>query len=861
MPSKDKNEDDDEKEVARAQLIEEGGEEQKATQSSNFAARISRRGQESDDEEKPNRHKDEDRTGSFGEEFVATSGVASKTKTDEGFIEEENVQGVLQDHQHERSSGGGISSKSSTNKFFPEMNGNSLMGPELVMGDVEEVAGPRSRFAVSSASAQNEDANDDASERIQADANKKFRTKDVSDTLLFSGTHGTHTERRKEDSEIGAISRRMRRARLEARQVERESEVAAAAADLEASANADTSEATVANVAGPYGIPTELPMPPPRALLSAPRNETDDEQHNQFQHLPDAPVRVVSTATDARVLEDPSAPIATVIGVDDVDDDIEARPASPTINIHRRPSQNNNVPKPTSFIVQCPKRTFKFNILFVLGFVFALVLLAVILVLSLRKEEYAPIPSPTSSPIPQQPSLLPTTAPSLRIFHAPSFVPSLAPTVEIEPLKQLIQSASPNPRLLDRMFSNQREALVWLYDSLANDDVNNTARIMLESYEPRKLIQRHAIAVFYMYTQVGNELHWRNQEGWMQKDVDECLWFGVTCDDNGTIIELELPRNSLRGNLPNEIGLFHGLRSLILSNNAIKGTLPDTITTLPILENFVMQNNNLRGKLTSKIGKLTTLKVLNLGDNNELGGTIPATFGNLQNLEKLILFGNQHTGRLPQSLWRLTNLIEMILDSNRLDGTVPSSLGSLPHLTVLKLSANQFSRTIPSLIGNLTSLTDLFLDYNDLTGTLPSDLGNMMSLERLDLSKNRLNGTLPSELGRIQSLETFEIFSNTIKGKLPTTFGNWERFVCLNVETNLMTGSIPDSLGNSPKLKKMDLSNNSFTGTMPQSICDARLSKLDADCLNPSREVTCFCCTQCKNDFISASNTGKTQCN
>jgi hypothetical protein len=109
-------------------------------------------------------------------------------------------------------------------------------------------------------------------------------------------------------------------------------------------------------------------------------------------------------------------------------------------------------------------------------------------------------------------------------------------------------------------------ALIWL----AKDDENSF-------YPEQQLINRYILGIFHVAT---NGFEWLNKIGWLT-DVTECQWFGVTCDDGGTIITgLKLPDNGLKSTIPSEIGLLSGLQTLNLARNELVGLIPTTIDAL-----------------------------------------------------------------------------------------------------------------------------------------------------------------------------------------------------------------------------------------------------------------------------------------
>ncbi|XXG83601.1 hypothetical protein AAC387_Pa10g1323 [Persea americana] len=89
------------------------------------------------------------------------------------------------------------------------------------------------------------------------------------------------------------------------------------------------------------------------------------------------------------------------------------------------------------------------------------------------------------------------------------------------------------------------------------------------------------------------------------------------------VTTMDLSRNNLYGEIPQELTSLHGLQSLNLSGNHLEGKIPKTIGSLKQLESLDLSQNHLSGKIPSSISSLTFLSKLNLSNNN-LSGTIPS---------------------------------------------------------------------------------------------------------------------------------------------------------------------------------------------------------------------------------------------
>ncbi|CAL9204312.1 unnamed protein product, partial [Musa hybrid cultivar] len=85
---------------------------------------------------------------------------------------------------------------------------------------------------------------------------------------------------------------------------------------------------------------------------------------------------------------------------------------------------------------------------------------------------------------------------------------------------------------------------------------------------------------------------------------------------------IDLSNNYLSGNIPEELGNLHGLRSLNLSRNILIGQIPWSIGRMKKLEVLDLSRNNISGAIPSDLTALNFLNQLNLSYNN-LSGRIP----------------------------------------------------------------------------------------------------------------------------------------------------------------------------------------------------------------------------------------------
>lgn len=210
---------------------------------------------------------------------------------------------------------------------------------------------------------------------------------------------------------------------------------------------------------------------------------------------------------------------------------------------------------------------------------------------------------------------------------------------------------------------------------------------------------------------------------------------------------LSLGSNLVTGTLPQEFRLLTSLRLLDLSKTQLSGHLSDFLPFLPDLSALYLAFTNIRGdalsyQYTYSTWNMTYLDVRGLQDVT----TIPTTVGLMSNLKLLWLGDNPDLrGTLPSEFVLCTSLSYLHVDDSSIEGTIPTELGDMPKLSTLSLSLNRLHGTVPSEFGRLSSLTALALTLNSLTGTLPTLLGYLPHLEILDVSGNA-GLDIPNEL-------------------------------------------------------------------------------------------------------------------
>ena len=241
---------------------------------------------------------------------------------------------------------------------------------------------------------------------------------------------------------------------------------------------------------------------------------------------------------------------------------------------------------------------------------------------------------------------------------------------------------------------------------------------------------RGVLITFYRATE-GDD--WQVKTNWLT-DAPLGEWYGIDTNGDGRVTVVDLPYNSVSGELPPEILDLTELQKFSVHFSQVRGPVPEDIGRLSNLTELDLSWTHLSGPIPPGIADLSSLRILNL-ERASLSGSIPASLGNLANLQELTLYLQYGEG---------------------LTGPIPGELGRLARLRILDLGFNRLSGPIPPELGNLTTLRSLSLLRNELSGGVPPELGRLTGLRQLSLVGNsELRGELPAELTALESLETF----------------------------------------------------------------------------------------------------------
>ena len=411
----------------------------------------------------------------------------------------------------------------------------------------------------------------------------------------------------------------------------------------------------------------------------------------------------------------------------------------------------------------------------------------------------------------------------------------------------------------------------------------DTAEVIVNEHPDRPVL-----VAFYHLTS-GKD--WVNDTGWLT-DAPIGEWHGVTSNDAGNVIALQLAGNALRGGIPAELGKLSDLESLDLSDNDLRGSIPLAFTQLERLSSLKLQDTDLCvpddamlaawlegvevrqlpddcrtmendrdaliafynaldgpnwndntgwlstlpldqwfGVKTNARGRVSTLEF----SYNRMTGTLPVELADLDELRWLqIEFNRRITGPIPPELGRLHKLEYMLLQFNRLSGAIPKELAGLKNLIRLHVNDNRLTGTIPAELGDLYRIESLTMSGNRLSGSIPPELGRLERLVGLSLGDNpAMSGTIPPELGNLSNLKNLTLSIMGLTGPIPAELGNLRNLERIWLVGNNLSGPIPSWFAGLPQLITLNLHANQFSGSLPPEL--GRLDRLENLYLNDNR--------------------------
>lgn len=245
--------------------------------------------------------------------------------------------------------------------------------------------------------------------------------------------------------------------------------------------------------------------------------------------------------------------------------------------------------------------------------------------------------------------------------------------------------------------------------------------------QPNRDTERSVLMDFWSST---GEYSWRTIDNWGIGDPCWDSWYGITCDEQGYVIAIELVDNHLEGTLPPNL---MGLKSLLKL---------DVSTSAPEYHNHVNENAN------------------------RLTGVVPS-LQDMSRIEEIIIAGNDFVA-LPEDLY--------------LNGK---------SLRLITASFNRLS-SMPKYLNRYTELHTMEFDHNEIYGRIPPDIGFMTMARYIDLSNNYLTGPMPNTVSGLTRIRTFDVSYNAgLTSVIPEDIiVNWAEVEYVSILATGITGYI-----------------------------------------------------------------------
>ena len=205
-----------------------------------------------------------------------------------------------------------------------------------------------------------------------------------------------------------------------------------------------------------------------------------------------------------------------------------------------------------------------------------------------------------------------------------------------------------------------------IYFRVIDSGSNNSGEFDVCAYDASVPCHPDLSTMVSFYNSTGGP-SWTNKTGWQAgaagSDCSVCAWYGVVCDANDRVIEINLGSNNLSGTIPSSLTQLTTLQKLSVYSNNLAGPLPTFFNQFPLLSFLDLGNNDYTGSIPSTIALIPNIQVLFL-DLNLLSGSLLASLGNTE-ISTLWLNNNNFTGCIPhQYLSFCTNDAFVRLEGN-----------------------------------------------------------------------------------------------------------------------------------------------------------------------------------------------------
>ncbi|PHT84967.1 Leucine-rich repeat receptor-like serine/threonine-protein kinase BAM2 [Capsicum annuum] len=261
--------------------------------------------------------------------------------------------------------------------------------------------------------------------------------------------------------------------------------------------------------------------------------------------------------------------------------------------------------------------------------------------------------------------------------------------------------------------------------------------------------------------------------------------------------------------------------SLNITNVPLFGTIPPEIGLLDNLESLMIFGDNVTGTLPLEMSQLSSIKYVNLSYNNFSGPFPSEILLGLVNLESFDIYNNNFTGELPTEFVKLKKLENLHLGGNYFHGEIPEVYSHIESLKWLGLEGNSLTGKIPKILALLPNLEILKLGYfNSYEGGIPPEFGNISTLKLLDLGSCNLDGEIPPSLANLKKLHSLFLQMNRLTGRIPSELSGLYSLMSFDVSINQLVGEIPESFVKLQNLTLINVFRNNLHGPIPSFVGD-----------------------------------------
>jgi len=272
--------------------------------------------------------------------------------------------------------------------------------------------------------------------------------------------------------------------------------------------------------------------------------------------------------------------------------------------------------------------------------------------------------------------------------------------------------------------------------------------------------------------------------------------------------------NMISGTLPDGMDAMKTLLYLPLQKNMLTGSLPSW--DMSQLLYFSVAGNQFSGTVPNSLGQNAGMSFLDLKDNAELSGTLPASFGSMTQMAQFQASSTKIGGTLPPELAAWTSISTFHVQLSQIGGTLPPEYSAWTQATLFVAFGTAISGSLPAEWGAMTSMYAFNLENCAIEGQLPAELvQSPPSLAYLFLSGNNITGTLPPEYGQWSTMLLFGVANNQISGTLPPEYAGMTTLSQFFANDNALTGAVPWQYERWVSIEKIHLQNNGLSGSFP----------------------------------------------